>query len=149
MLRNSLWLALALVLLAPAALAGEGTAALTAAQEPGLSMVRAPVSDTDPLRTPGSIGFGSIDPQGRLRVACRPGTSTPTGPLVSTIATGGVAVVVFAAGSMSNVIDIMNPPSATETLYVDVVATAVAGAPTSFPLEPGRDTGCPARSAPP
>jgi hypothetical protein len=51
--------------------------------------------------------------------------------------TGGTAVVVFPAGSIANVGDIANPPTATETLFIDVVTTAVAGSATSFPLQPG------------
>ena len=116
------------------ALAGEGTAGQTSAPD----MLRAPVSDTNPSRTPATIGLGSIDTQGRLRVAARPGISTPSGPLAGTIATGGVAVTLFAAGTMSNVIDIINPPGAAEPLFVDFVATALAGAATSIPLVPGQ-----------
>jgi hypothetical protein len=71
-------------------------------------------------------------------VAARPETSTPSGPLVSSIATGGVAVVVFAAGSISNVVDVVNPATATEYLYVDIVTSAVAGSATSIPLLPGQ-----------
>ena len=117
---------------------GPGYPCLTATVPPVLLQLGTgqDVSPAYPL--PVTIGSGSIDTQGQLRVAARPGISTPAGPLASTIATGGVAVTVFAAGSMTNVIDIINPPSATETLYVDIVATALAGAPTSIPLVPGQ-----------
>lgn len=63
---------------------------------------------------------------------------TPIGPLVSTIATGGVAVTVFDPSSIFNTADIINQATATETLYVDVVTTAVAGSETSIPIEPGQ-----------
>ena len=62
---------------------------------------------------------------------------TPTVGDHTSIATGGTAVVVFAAGAIVNVGDIANPPTATEPLYVDIVTTAVAGSATSFPLAPG------------
>lgn len=61
----------------------------------------------------------------------------PAAPLVSTIATGGTAVTVFAASSIFRYADIINPPTATETLYVDIHGTASAGSSTSIPLVPG------------
>jgi hypothetical protein len=63
--------------------------------------------------------------------------STPVVGAATSIVTGGTAVVVFPANSIANVADIANPPTATETLYIDIVTTAVAGSATSFPLQPG------------
>ena len=65
--------------------------------------------------------------------------TTPTAGLVTTIATGGTAVTVFAAGSILNVADIQNPSTATETLYIDITGVpAVAGSGTAFGLAPGQ-----------
>ena len=80
------------------------------------------------------VGTGSQSP---VR-ATPPLPTTPSGPLASQIATANVPVTVFAAGSIINVADIMNPPSQTEPLYVDVAAPAAAGAATSIPLLPGQ-----------
>ena len=67
-----------------------------------------------------------------------PSPATPIAPLNGQIIAANTAVTVFAAGSFVNVADIINPINASETLYVDVVATAVAGAVTSIPLAPGQ-----------
>ncbi len=64
--------------------------------------------------------------------------STPTAPLASQVATANVPVTVFAAGCISNVADIINPSTATEPLYIDLVAPAAAGSATSIPLLPGQ-----------
>ena len=64
--------------------------------------------------------------------------TTPAAGAATSIATGGTAVVVFTAGSIVNVADIVNPPTATEVLYVDIVTTAAAGSATSIPLQPGQ-----------
>lgn len=71
-------------------------------------------------------------------VALAQPATLPIGPLVSTVAVGGTAVTVFAAGAIFNYADIVNPPSATETLYVDITTTAVAGSGTAIPISPGR-----------
>ena len=63
--------------------------------------------------------------------------TTPKPPLVSSIATGGTAVTVFGLGTISRWADIINPSSATETLYIDIYHTAVAGSATSIPIQPG------------
>ena len=68
----------------------------------------------------------------------RPLTSTPIGPLASSIAVANQAVVVFAPGTIQNVADILNPVTATEVLYVDIVGTAAAGSATSMALQPGQ-----------
>jgi hypothetical protein len=47
-------------------------------------------------------------------------------------------VTVFAAGVIVNGADIINPPTATETLYIDFFGTAAAGASTSIPLTAGQ-----------
>ncbi len=67
-----------------------------------------------------------------------PQPSTPAGPLASQIAVANVAVTVFNPGDIGVVADVINPPSATEPLYLDFVATALAGSPTSIPLLPGQ-----------
>ncbi len=67
-----------------------------------------------------------------------PAQATPAAPSASSIVTGGTAVTVFAAGVIENVADIINPPSASETLYIDFVTAAVAGSATSIPLSPGQ-----------
>lgn len=64
--------------------------------------------------------------------------STPKAPLASKVVTANVAVTVFAAGSIVNVADIVNPSTASEPLYLDVVAPATAGSATSVPLLPGQ-----------
>jgi len=64
--------------------------------------------------------------------------SSPVGPLASQIVTANVAVTVFAACSIVSVADIINPTTATEPLYIDVVTQAKAGSATSVPLLPGQ-----------
>ena len=64
--------------------------------------------------------------------------STPIGPVNSTVTTGGTAVVVFAAGTIPHVADIINPATASSILYVDIVTTALAGQATSIPLAAGQ-----------
>ncbi len=73
-------------------------------------------------------------------VAATPGIGHPSGLPATVIVTGGVAVTVMPAGWMVPnyaVCDIVNPAAATEPLYIDLVATALAGASTSLPLLPG------------
>lgn len=67
-------LALVLATTAAPARADEGAAAATAAQQPGFPSLRAPVSSTEieTPRTPGTLGFGSLDLLGRLRVNTAP-----------------------------------------------------------------------------
>src|SRR4051794_1216147 len=82
----------------------------------------------------GSYGTGSDLP-------VRPGLrrpTTPSGPLAAQIVAAGTAVTVFGAGTIDDVADIINPPDATATLYIDIVATAAIGAATSVPLTPGQ-----------
>jgi hypothetical protein len=69
-----------------------------------------------------------------------PGVGVPSGLPASAIVTGGIAVTVMPAGWMVphyGVCDIVNPATATELLYVDLVNPAAAGASTSIPLQPG------------
>lgn len=80
------------------------------------------------------IGTGSEAP---IR-ATPPLPSKPVGPLVSQVAQANIPVTVFAACSIVSVADIINPTSATEPLYVDVVGPALAGSATSVPLQPGQ-----------
>ena len=67
-----------------------------------------------------------------------PRPSTPTGPLAAQVATANVPVTVFAAGSITHVAEIINPATASEPLYLDIVAPAVIGSATSIPLLPGQ-----------
>ena len=67
-----------------------------------------------------------------------PLATTPTGPLAAQVATANVPVTVFAAGSIVHVADIINPATASEPLYLDIVAPAVIGSATSIPLLPGQ-----------
>lgn len=64
--------------------------------------------------------------------------STPVVGAATSIVTGGTAVVVFPANSIVNVGDIINPPNASEVLYVDITTVAVAGSASSIPLMPGQ-----------
>ena len=50
----------------------------------------------------------------------------PSGPVNHQITTANVAVTVFSANSIPYVGDIINPPDAPATLYIDAVTTAVA-----------------------
>ena len=68
-------------------------------------------------------------------VISNPSTVTYTAPTTSAIATANMAVTVFRAGSLTHGCDIENTSSA--TLYIDFVATALAGAATSIALAPG------------
>jgi hypothetical protein len=80
------------------------------------------------------LGTGSDAPvRAKPPLPCR-----PVGPLAAQIATANVPVTVFAASSIVNVADVINPASATEPLYVDVVTAAAAGSATSVPLLPGQ-----------
>lgn len=67
-----------------------------------------------------------------------PQPSTPAAPLASQVATANVPVTIFAANSIVNVADIINPTTANEPLYIDIVAPAQAGSATSIPLLPGQ-----------
>jgi hypothetical protein len=78
------------------------------------------------------------------------GVGTAAGASVSSVTTANVAVTVFAAGWMltTNLVgeqfprfsacDIVNPGTATEPLYVDLVTTATIGGATSIPLQSGQ-----------
>jgi hypothetical protein len=81
-----------------------------------------------------TFGTGSNTP---VRAA-PPLPGVPTGPLAAKIVTANVPVTIFAASSIANTADIINPPTATEPLYVDVVGPATAGSATSVPLLPGQ-----------
>ncbi len=70
--------------------------------------------------------------------ATPPLPSTPVRPLANQVASANIPVTVFAAGSIVNVADIINPTTATEPLYIDIVAPALAGSATSGPLLPGQ-----------
>ena len=63
---------------------------------------------------------------------------TPTGPLVSQVATANTPVTVFAPGTINHVADVINPVTAAEPLYIDIVAPAAIGSATSVPLLPGQ-----------
>ena len=63
--------------------------------------------------------------------------SAPTAADASTIVTANVPITVFAAGSILNVADVYNPPSAPGVLYLDIVTTADPSNSTSLPLAPG------------
>jgi len=90
---------------------------------------------SDPLASMNNmLGTGSGAP---VRVT-PPLPGAAIGPLASQIVAANVPVTVFAACSIVNVADIINPPAAIEPLYVDVVAPAVAGSATSVPLLPGQ-----------
>ena len=64
--------------------------------------------------------------------------ATPVAPVNSTVTSGGVAVVVFAAATIPHVADIVNPVTASSVLYVDVLNVASAGTATSIPLQAGQ-----------
>jgi len=80
------------------------------------------------------LGTGSQAP---VR-ATPPLPSKPVGPLASQVAMANIPVTVFAAGSIVNVADVINPTTATEPLYIDIVAPALASSATSVPLLPGQ-----------
>ena len=62
-------------------------------------------------------------------------------PASGAVAIANAAVTVFSAGSVQTGCDIVNTGSA--TLYVDLTTTAVAGSPTSIPLQPNQAFHCP------
>ena len=62
-------------------------------------------------------------------------------PVTSSIATANTAVTVFPPGSVLTGCDIIN--SGGGVLYIDFTATAVIGAATSLPLQPGQSFHCP------
>ena len=66
---------------------------------------------------------------------------TYTGPVATAITTANVAVTVFAAGSIVSGCDVVN--TGTGTLYLDLTTTAVIGAATAIPLQPGQAYHCP------
>lgn len=80
------------------------------------------------------LGTGSMTPT--QATPAQP--STPAGPLASRVATANVPVTVFAAGGIVNAADIVNPTTASEPLYLDIVAPAMIGSATSIPLLPGQ-----------
>jgi hypothetical protein len=62
-------------------------------------------------------------------------------PAASAIVTANTAVTVFAAGTVLTGCDIVNTGSG--VLYIDFTATAVIGAATSLPMQPGQSFHCP------
>ena len=62
-------------------------------------------------------------------------------PVTSSIATANTAVTVFPPGSVATGCDIIN--SSGGVLYIDFTTTAVIGAATSLPLQPGQSFHCP------
>ena len=62
-------------------------------------------------------------------------------PVNAAIATANVPIVVFPAGAVPTGCDVVNSGSA--ILYLDFTTTAVAGSPTSIPLQPGQAFHCP------
>jgi hypothetical protein len=90
---------------------------------------------SDPLASLSSLyGIGSEAPVRPFP----PLPTTPAGPLASQVAVANVAVTVFAGNTIGNVADIINPATATEPLYVDIVGLAAVGSATSIPLMPGQ-----------
>lgn len=71
--------------------------------------------------------------------------NTPTAPSQSlTLAAGGTAQNLFAAGEVFRGCAITNPQTATEPIWVNFYTTAVAAAnTTSIPLVAGQSIGCP------
>ena len=66
------------------------------------------------------------------------GPSGPIAPLANVVSAANVAVTVFGPNAFPNYADILNPSTASEPLYVDITAPAVAGQSTSLPLQPGQ-----------
>lgn len=56
---------------------------------------------------------------------------------------GGTAQTLFAAGSIPFGCSIDNPPTNTDTLYIDFITNASATASSSIPLLPGAHFECP------
>jgi hypothetical protein len=71
----------------------------------------------------------------------KPGPVTYSAPGASAITAANVAVTVFPAGSVPTGCDFVNTGSA--ILYLDFTTTAVAGAATAIPLQPGQAFHCP------
>jgi hypothetical protein len=71
----------------------------------------------------------------------KPSTVTYSAPTANTISSANVAVTVFAAGTVSTGCDFVNTGAA--VLYLDFTTTAVAGAATAIPLQPGQSFHCP------
>ncbi len=71
----------------------------------------------------------------------KPAVVTYAGPASSAIVTANVAVTVFAAGTVSTGCDVVN--TGTAVVYLDFVATALAGSATSIPLQANQSFHCP------
>ncbi len=71
----------------------------------------------------------------------KPGPVTYSAPGASAISVANTPVTVFPAGSVTTGCDFVNTGSV--VLYLDFTKTAVAGAPTSLPLQPGQSFHCP------
>lgn len=70
--------------------------------------------------------------------------ATPSAPVGQTITTGGTSQVVFAAGALTNLGIIQNPPTATESLFVCGSGVAnTTGLGGTFTLLPGQSFNCP------
>ncbi len=76
----------------------------------------------------------------RLTAEAKVVSGVASGLAAASVAAAGVAVTILPAGWMPaySVCDIVNPPTATEPLYVDLVQPAQVGAATSIPLSPGQ-----------
>ena len=66
---------------------------------------------------------------------------TYAAPAGTAITTANTAVTVFAAGSVLTGCDIVN--AGTGILYLDMTTTAIIGAATAMPLQPGQSFHCP------
>ena len=71
----------------------------------------------------------------------KPGAVSYFAPINAAISVGNSPVTVFSAGTVPTGCDFVNTGAA--ILYLDFTSPAVAGSPTSIPLQPGQSFHCP------
>jgi hypothetical protein len=100
------------------------------------------VTVTGTVATADTILDAEVTPGTGLHVYATAVTVTYAAGAVHTVTTGGTAVTVFGAGTITNGAVITNPTTATESLYIDPVNSPTAAAPgangTTFELAPGQ-----------
>ena len=118
----------------------------------GMTLVAA-LAHADPLRSSYATGDGRA---GTVIIACpskdgsfsaapcamnQPGAVSYAAPASAAITTGNVPITIFAPGTVATGCDIINTGSA--VIYLDFTGPAIAGSPTSIPLQPGQAFHCP------
>lgn len=130
----------------------QATQPVSAASLPLPSGAATAANQTAVQSVPGTPQTSAVTVQGNAGGVGLPvvsGPTTPSGPDISIVTTGGVAVTAFSAGHCARGCIIINPKGATFDLCVNGTGTAASGSTTSGPLiciPPGQQYGFTARA---